>query len=1225
MRIERLFTTAGRSPYDGIAFRSACSEIRNPDGSVVFKLDDIEVPAAWSQVAVDVLAQKYFRKAGVPAKRRPVEDKGVPAWLQRQQADEAALAQLPAAQRQRGERSAKEVFDRLAGTWTYWGWKGGYFDSEDDAAAFNDELRHMLATQRAAPNSPQWFNTGLHWAYGIDGPAQGHYFVDNQTGEVQRSDSAYERPQPHACFIQSIADDLVNPGGIMDLWVREARLFKYGSGTGTNFSRLRGAEEPLSGGGRSSGLMSFLKIGDRAAGAIKSGGTTRRAAKMVVVDADHPDIEEFVDWKVVEEQKVAALVAGSKLMARHVNQILAACHGAGLDGDARFEPKRNAELRQAIRAARRAFLPENVIQQALLFARQGYTRLDLPIYSTDWDSEAYLTVSGQNSNNSIRVSNEFLERVREDREWQLTRRTDGVVAKTLRARELWDRIARAAWASADPGVQFDSTINEWHTCPVSGRINASNPCSEYMFLDDTACNLASLNLVAFLEQDGRFAVDAFAHAVRLWTMVLEISVMMAQYPSQRIAELSYRYRTLGLGYANLGGLLMARGIAYDSHAARAIAGAASALLTGVSYAVSAELAKELGPFPGYGQNRDAMLRVIRNHRRAAHGEKRDYEGLTVRPVPLDGAQVPWPDLAQAARAAWDRALEQGEAYGFRNAQTTVIAPTGTIGLVMDCDTTGIEPDFALVKFKKLAGGGYFKIINRMVPRALAALGYSQPQIDDIVRYAVGHGSLKDAPAINHETLKAKGFTPEVLARLEQALPSAFDIRYAFNPYTLGREFCRGVLGLADEQLADPALDLLAAIGFTRADYEVANLHCCGAMTVEGAPHLKDEHLPVFDCANPCGRLGRRALATDSHIRMMAAAQPFISGAISKTINMPTGATVEDCGRAYLDAWQLGLKAMALYRDGSKLSQPLSAIALGDAVEDDDGEALAGAAGTERVVQVAEKVVERLIAERRRLPNRRKGYTQKASVGGHKVYLRTGEYADGRLGEIFIDMHKEGAAFRSLMNSFAIAVSIALQYGVPLEEYVEAFAYTRFEPSGVVQGNDTIKMASSVIDYIFRELAISYLERNDLANVDPTELYHDSLGDTAKERHLRRDDALAQLASSGYVRGNLRLLQGGGQAGLPPAPTTFGKTTAAAPQAAPGRALHGRHGPELTGAALALSESTEAAALDERLAQARLARLKGYEGDPCPSCANFTLVRSGTCLKCDTCGSTTGCS
>src|SRR5437763_266216 len=651
MQIARRFTTAGRDPYETVAFRSATSEIRNPDGSVVFAAEGIEVPAEWSQVACDILAQKYLRKAGVPARVAAVEEEGVPPWLWRRTADEAALSVLPKGERNCGETSAKQCFDRLAGTWTYWAWKGGYFDSEDDARAFFDELRLMLARQMGAPNSPQWFNTGLYWAYGIDGPAQGHYYVDYRTGKLRASESAYEHPQPHACFIQSVSDDLVNEGGIMDWWVREARLFKYGSGTGSNFSKLRGDGEKLSGGGRSSGLMSFLKIGDRAAGAIKSGGTTRRAAKMVIVDADHPDIEDYIDWKVIEEQKVAALVSGSKLAAKHLNLIMAACHEEAEDP---FDPAKNPALKREIRAARRTMIPENYVQRVIQFARQGDAAIDFRTYDTDWDSEAYLTVAGQNSNNSVRISNDFFECLAADGQWNLVRRTDGTIAKTLPARELWDRIGHAAWASADPGLQFDTTINDWHTCPESGRINASNPCSEYMFLDDTACNLASLNLLAFREADGSFAVEDFRHAVRLWTLVLEISVMMAQFPSKEIARLSYAYRTLGLGYANLGGLLMAMGIAYDSEAGRAMAGAITALMTGSSYATSAEMAGDpglspRGAFPGYAENRAAMLRVIRNHRRAAHGESGGYEGLSVLPVVLDAANCPDAELAAAAR------------------------------------------------------------------------------------------------------------------------------------------------------------------------------------------------------------------------------------------------------------------------------------------------------------------------------------------------------------------------------------------------------------------------------------------------------------------------------------------------------------------------------------------------------------------------------------------------
>jgi ribonucleoside-diphosphate reductase alpha chain len=1227
MRIERRFTQIGHDPYEGIEFRQATSEIRNPDGSLVFHLPDIEVPAAWSQVACDVLAQKYFRKAGVPARLQPVIETGVPDWLWRKTADEPALAQLPAADRYGFEASAKQVFDRMAGTWTYWGWKGGHFDREDDARAFFDEMRFMLSKQMAAPNSPQWFNTGLHWAYGIDGPAQGHHYVDFETGELTVSTSAYEHPQPHACFIQSVADDLVNDGGIMDLWVREARLFKYGSGTGSNFSKLRGDGEKLSGGGRSSGLMSFLKIGDRAAGAIKSGGTTRRAAKMVTVDIDHPDIEAYIDWKMIEEQKVAALVTGSNVVQKHLRRLMQACHDKGVKslGAGRFDPLKNATLKQEIKFARRAALPENYIQRVIQFAAQGYTDIDFRTYDTDWDSEAYLTVAGQNSNNSVRLTNDFLRKVQSDGEWNLIRRTDNKVHKTLKARELWEKIAYAAWASADPGVQFDTTINEWHTCAASGRINASNPCSEYMFLDDTACNLASLNLIAFRREPGSFDTAAFEHAARLWTIALEIAVLMAQFPSKEIARLSYEYRTLGLGYANVGGLLMAMGLPYDSEAGRALCAAITGLMTGVCYATSAEMAGELGPFQRYADNREAMLRVIRNHRRAAHGVLDGYDGLTILPLPLDAANCPEPSLVAAARRAWDRALELGEKNGYRNAQVSVLAPTGTIGLVMDCDTTGIEPDFALVKFKKLAGGGYFKIINRMVPLALKALGYDAEAISAISRYAVGHGSLEHAPAVNHETLRSKGFNDEAIAAVESSLAAAFDIKFAFNKWTLGEAFCKAAFGFTQAQLTDPGFDMLAALGFTKAEIEAANTYCCGAMTLEGAPFLIPEHLPVFDCANPCGRHGRRLLSWESHIRIMAAAQPFISGAISKTINMANTATVEDCKKAYLLSWQLGLKANALYRDGSKLSQPLQASLLESDRDDDDDAAaeLMDRPPADRIPLVAEKIAariaERTAVERKRLPQRRKGYTQKAVVGGHKVYLRTGEYEDGSLAEIFIDMHKEGSAFRSLMNNFAIAISIGLQYGVPLEEFVEAFTFTRFEPSGLVEGNDTIKMSTSLIDYIFRELAISYLGRNDLAHVQPADLTPDTVGKGHAEANLpglsgRADPVVPRGVVAGYVRSKLTLLHGGVSHGNTPATSHDGNNALA---------LNAMLG---TTAALAEAQvEDDSPPQTVRDAQIRAARIKGYEGDSCGECGNFTLVRNGTCLKCDTCGSTSGCS
>ncbi|WP_306118221.1 MULTISPECIES: vitamin B12-dependent ribonucleotide reductase [unclassified Roseitalea] len=1270
MRIERHHTKDGQSPYAEIAFRKATSEIRNPDGSIVFRLENIDVPEQFSQVAADILAQKYFRKAGVPARLKKVEENAVPSFLWRSVADEAALAALPEDARYGPETDARQVFTRLAGTWTYWGWKGGYFDTEDDARAFMDELAFMLATQRVAPNSPQWFNTGLFWAYGIDGPGQGHSYVDPFTGKLTKSKSAYEHPQPHACFIQSVGDDLVNEGGIMDLWVREARLFKYGSGTGTNFSQLRGEGERLSGGGKSSGLMSFLKIGDRAAGAIKSGGTTRRAAKMVVVDIDHPDIEQYIDWKVREEQKVAALVTGSKTVAKHMNAIMRACVNCQGHGEDCFDPNKNPALKREVRAAKKALVPDNYIQRVIQFARQGYTELEFRTYDTDWDSEAYLTVSGQNSNNSVSLSDEFLRTVENDGEWKLINRIDGKVAKTVPARDLWEKIGYAAWASADPGLHFNTTMNDWHTCPAGGRIRGSNPCSEYMFLDDTACNLASLNLMAFADPANGHRIDiaAYEHAVRLWTVVLEISVMMAQFPSKQIAELSYKYRTLGLGYANIGGLLMSSGIPYDSDEGRAIAGALTAIMTGVSYATSAEMAGELGPFPGYKPNANNMLRVMRNHRRAAHGETQGYEDLAVNPVALKADECPDADLIAHARAAWDRALELGEQHGYRNAQATVIAPTGTIGLVMDCDTTGIEPDFALVKFKKLAGGGYFKIINRAVPAALRTLGYSESQIAEIEAYAVGHGNLDQAPGINRGTLRAKGLSDETIDKINAALKSAFDIKFVFNRWTIGDETMTA-LEVPEERLNDPTFDLLAHLGFSKKDIEAANIHICGAMTLEGAPFIKDEHLPVFDCANPCGKIGKRYLSVESHIRMMAAAQPFISGAISKTINMPNAATVEDCKNAYMLSWKLALKANALYRDGSKLSQPLNASIIEDEEDEDALDALVEAPAAARAVQLTEKVVERvvekIVREQEKLPTRRKGYTQKAKIGGHTVFLRTGEYDDGRLGEIFLDMNKEGSTLRALINNFAISVSLGLQWGVPLEEYVDAFVFTKFEPAGMVQGNDAIKNATSILDYVFRELAISYLGRHDLAHVDQSEFSSTALGRGIEE-------GKTQPVSTGWTRGHkLSVVRSAGPGAGAPAGAANTNVTAIAPgaggtaraatapvlqlqeeatafhrdfaeravparpepaeSAAEGEADAQAEAQAAAAAATGLSPSATHRSADaddarqleaERRMQAMMA---GYTGDMCGECSNFTMVRNGTCLKCDTCGATSGCS
>ena len=613
----------------------------------------------------------------------------------------------------------------------------------------------------------------------------------------------------------------------MDLWVREARLFKYGSGTGSNFSHLRGEGEKLAGGGKSSGLMSFLKIGDRAAGAIKSGGTTRRAAKMVVVDIDHPDIENYIYWKVREEEKVAALVTGSKTVSKHLKTILSACVNCeGPDGDC-FEPMKNPALKRAVKDAKRAQVPENYVKRVIQFARQGYTDIDFPVYDTDWDSEAYLTVSGQNSNNSVSLKDDFLRAVEEDGNWDLIRRTDGKVAKTLKARELWDQIGYAAWASADPGLHFNTTMNDWHTCPAAGPIRASNPCSEYMFLDDTACNLASLNLIQFRELKAsggkemkRFDTDAFEHAIRLWTVVLEISVMMAQFPSKEIARLSYDYRTLGLGFANIGGLLMTAGIPYDSDEGRSICGAIAAVMTGVAYKTSAEMAGIWAPSrttSAIPSTCSGSCAIMAAPPMASPMAMRACRSIRSRSTI---ASLPDKRLSARAKAAWTEAVELGQQNGYRNAQVSVIAPTGTIGLVMDCDTTGIEPDFALVKFKKLAGGGYFKIINRAAPEALRSLGYAENQIAEMEAYAVGHGNLNQAPAINPGSLKAKGFTDEHIAALNAALGSAFDIKFVFNKFTLGEAFMKETLGVYRRaarrfHLRDPAGPRLLEEGHRR--------------------------------------------------------------------------------------------------------------------------------------------------------------------------------------------------------------------------------------------------------------------------------------------------------------------------------------------------------------------------------------------------------------------------
>ncbi len=941
--LSRRFTQQGISPFDEVLWEKRSSVISEPDGTVVFEMRDIEVPKKWSQLATDIIVSKYFRKAGVPGTGH--------------------------------ETSVRQVIYRVAHTLRTAGEEDGYFTTVEDADIFEAELTHLLLTQKGAFNSPVWFNCGLHHEYGIEGSG-GNWSWNAQSGRIEETTNAYSSPQCSACFIQSVDDDLMS---IFDLAKNEARLFKYGSGTGTNFSKIRGRQEKLSGGGTSSGLMSFLEVLDKGAGATKSGGTTRRAAKMVCLDIDHPEVVDFINWKVREERKAGILI-----------------HQGGFDAN--------------------------------------------------FNGEAYHTVSGQNSNNSIRVNDDFMNAVGRGDPWQTTFRTTGKVCETYEARWLMRQIAEAAWHCADPGVQYDTTFNDWHTCANTGRINATNPCSEYAFLDDTACNLASLNLMKFIDEQGNFRVEDFRHAVRIFITAMEILVDFASYPNRVIAQNSHDYRPLGLGYANLGTMLMTSGIPYDSPKGRAIAAAITAIMTGHAYRVSSEIAGVVGPFPGFEKNRNSMLKVMNKHRDAAYQ--------------IDARLCP-SDLLRAAQEDWDQVISLGEKSGYRNAQASVLAPTGTIGLLMDCDTTGVEPEFSLVKWKKLAGGGHFKIINQSIPQALQHRGYASEDVKKIQEYILEKG------------------------------------------------------------------------------------------TIEGAPLLKEEHLPVFDCANRCGD-GVRFIDPMGHIRMMAATQPFISGAISKTVNLPNEVTVEDIEKIYVEGWKLGLKAIALYRDGSKHSQPLSA---GNNKKADSDKEVA-----EVEVQKSE-----FRGTRSELPVKRHGFTVECSVRGHKIFLRTGEYEDGKLGEIFIDMYKEGAAYRSLLNCFAIAISIGLQYGVPLEKFVNSFTFTRFEPQGVTD-HPNIKFCTSILDFIFRVLGMEYLGRTDFVHLAP-----------------------ATLAETDQTV---------------PAATSVGAAAAADFSSQPRRGTSHDVSPSN-----AMTQS--------------LAELMG-DAPLCDLCGHVT-IRNGTCYKCINCGNSMGCS
>lgn len=1199
LKIKRVFTKPNSDPYTGINFEKRISRIINPDGSTVFEMKDVEVPDFWSQVATDILAQKYFRKRDVP-----------------QFDDQGNVIEDENGEIVKGsEKSAKQAMHRLAHTWRWWGEKYGYFNRKTDADAFEDEIKYMLMNQYVAPNSPQWFNTGLALEYGITGKPQGHWIVDPITGESKLAPDAYTHPQIHACFIQSVEDDLVGEGGILDLVVREARLFKYGSGTGSNFSNLRGRGEKLSGGGTSSGMMSFLNIFDAAAGSIKSGGTTRRAAKMVVVDIDHPEVEDFIRWKVLEEQKVADLVAGSFNNYSHLKAIMHSAEANGID------PEKNVELKKLIKAAKEDYVPLSYVKRVLMLLENGVkaNEFDFPTYDTDFRSEAYSTVGGQNANNSVRVTNEFLEAVEQDKDWDLINRMDGKVSKTVKARALWDLICYSAWSSADPGLQYHDTINEWHTCLADGEIVASNPCSEYMFLDDTACNLASFNLVKFYNHEtGEFDIEGYRHGIRLITMALEISVLMSEVPSRIIAERTFKYRTLGLGYANLGTLLMMQGIPYESEEGYAITGALTAILTGESYATSAEMAAVVGSFERYDANKEHMLRVIRNHRRAAYAApKTSYEKLTVYPMGIDQKLVPQ-DLGLTAKASWDEALALGEEFGYRNAQATCIAPTGTIGLVMDCPTTGIEPDFALVKFKKLVGGGYFKLVNDSVEPALERLGYTAEQIKDIIAYATGHQTLENAPHINVESLSAKGFTYKEIASIQALLPTLYELKYAFTKWTLGEEFCKQTLGLSDDDLANPELNVLHKLGFTDEQIEEAENFICGVMTLEGAPHLKLEHYPVFDCANKCGKYGERYISYVGHIKQMAAAQPFISGAISKTINFPEEATFGEIDKAYMESWKYMIKANALYRDGSKLSQPLNTGSADSAMaklfsfaEENMADETVKPQEMQKAVAVAQQS-----PIRKKLPDERHSITHKFSVSGHKGYITVGLYEDGKPGEIFISMQKEGSTLRGIMDALAVSLSFNLQYGVPIEELIRKFVHVRFEPAGMT-GNREIPIAKSILDYIGRWLALRFLE------ADRAKLYHnDDLVNRSYQSGSNSRILIPIINGKGYSEirriQSITLEDDTIAEDVTIDVSQISQEISAKIQRPASQEVHTL---EARNTQQVANLSSEAMAKQQQM---KAARASSEDAETCRDCGSI-MVRQGTCYYCTSCGATTGCS
>ncbi len=1072
MQIDRHFTTADQDVFAGLVLTEPSLGAGQEawDDEPVAVTPALAVPTDWPGLGADLLARRLARTHGIPARLRAVVESDVPAWLWRHEADVEALASLPADEQTTGERDIRQLINRIAGGLTYAGWKQSSFADERAARIFFDEIRYSLAHRLASPAAQAWAVLGLWWAYGL---GQGADLAPLTTATVTAGSGQRMAGAAHS---SDLADIL--PQGTMQ------------------------ADGEIS-----LGSVTWLRAADQAA-AARAKLTGQARDERAVIDIDHAEIDAVLGWKAAEEHKAAAMACGSAVLALHLRAVMTACADRSL-GDRRWEPRHNAALRTAILAARAALVPDSAIAKVLDFARQGFTVIDFPQFDTEWDSEVWSSVGGQHVSLSVRLTDRFLQSA----------------GGTGEARQRLERVLEAGWGQADPALLFADAVHAWNPVANTHPRLLPGAAGDVLLPADTAAPQATLNLPAFLTTTGRLNAQALVQTCRLWLLALDIMAGMARQPSVNSAAL----RPVALGYAGLGAVILAHGLAYDSPAGRTLGGTITALVGGAVTLASAELAQGLGAFPAFAENRAVALQVLANQAHAAAGAGRQLRGLSAMPPLPDASLCPDASVSALAGDLWAKALALATEHGLRHAHLTAISPGGAALLLLGTDAAGIDPVPAPVLTQATAAG-FRRQIHPAVPLALAALGYEPATAARITAHAAGHGTLRESPAMGHKALRSRGLSREDIEAIEATLPQVADVRQAITRWTVSEETLFHLFGSDDALHDDHNADLPTLLGFDEQAIATANRHVYGVGTLEGAADLLPRHLPVFDAVRRVGATGQRCVSASGQVLMAAAVQPFLSGCVGRSLALPTETGLGDIDSLLHLAWQTGLRSLAPHREGCRLSQaralPLvvpaeTLAALYEAPPAARAEPLAG--------QVVERVVERIIrqAHREKLPGRRKGYTQKASVGGHKVYLRTGEYEDGRLGEIFLDMHKEGPAFRSLVNNFAVAVSLGLQYGVPLEEYVEAFTFTRFEPAGPVQGNEAIRMATSVLDYVFRELAISYLGRADLAHATPADLLPDALGTGESQSALPPPPS---AASNGYVRAGLRVVGGAGRRG-----------------------------------------------------------------------------------------------